>query len=53
MFNFNKMIILDVDLEVFKSFNKLKALTEDINVIAAAVSKSNILEVSKYFWRQI
>ncbi|GFQ77749.1 la-related protein 7, partial [Trichonephila clavata] len=35
-----------VDLEIFKSFNKIKELTDDVSTIAEAVSKSNILQVS-------
>ncbi|XP_015903561.1 la-related protein 7 isoform X2 [Parasteatoda tepidariorum] len=36
-----------VDLEVFKSFNKIKALSEDMHVLAASLSKSSILELNE------
>ncbi|GFT17358.1 la-related protein 7 [Nephila pilipes] len=35
-----------VELENFRSFNKIKELTDDVAIIAEAVSKSNILQVS-------
>lgn len=35
-----------VELEVFRTFNKIKELTDDVNTIAEAVSKSSILQVS-------
>ncbi|GFW00207.1 la-related protein 7 [Trichonephila clavipes] len=35
-----------VDLEIFKSFNKIKELTDDVSTIAEAISKSNILQIS-------
>ncbi|KAF8787259.1 La-related protein 7 like protein [Argiope bruennichi] len=36
-----------VDLEVFKSFNKIKEMTDDVNAIIAALSKSTVLQFYK------
>ncbi|CAL1286637.1 unnamed protein product [Larinioides sclopetarius] len=36
-----------VDLEIFKAFNKIRELTDDVNAIVAALSKSTILQVNE------
>ncbi|GBN74085.1 La-related protein 7 [Araneus ventricosus] len=36
-----------VDLEVFKTFNKIKEVTDDVNAIVAALSKSTILQINE------
>ena len=38
--------LVDVDVEVFASFNKLRRLTTDMGLVAKALSTSQLLEVS-------
>ena len=38
-------MLLDVDLEMFLRFNKIRALVDDTKLLAKALSKSELLEV--------
>jgi len=40
--------LLDVDLEIFLRFNKIRALVDNAVLLAKALSKSHILEVIIY-----
>jgi len=41
-------LLLDVDLEMFLRFNKVRALVDNTKLLAKALSKSEILEVIVY-----
>ena len=42
-------LLSDVDLEMFLRFNKIRALVDNTTVLAKALSKSEVLQVSSYY----
>ena len=43
------MFNVDVDLETFSNFNKLRGLTTDMSLVAKALSTSDLIQASLFY----